>query len=217
MKIKWLCVLGFLLLIINSFSQIRILNQSLIYPDSAVLYVGVDNWLKIEGTDSSKQYFVHSSYGNLKESSFRNFNTFYLYGNKYNYRDTIVVYNSKMQKLAEQIFRVDFISDPITVLDSIPVGFITKNQLMKAQRLYVEIPNCLLRSMYDILSFSVIFNCKKCDDFPVISNAGSFMSPQFFKVIPYLTFGDKVIFEEIKVKGSSAMTRKLPAIAYTIK
>lgn len=201
----------------NLFSQIRILNQSLIFPDSAVLYVGVDNRLKIEGTDSSKQYYVHSSYGNLKEIAFRNFNTFYLYGNKYNYRDTIIVYNSKMQKLAEQIFRVDFINNPVTVLDSIPVGLITKNQLLKAQRLYVIIPNCLLRSMFDILSFNVTFDCKKCDGFSVISNTGSFLSPQFYKAIPYLTFGDKVIFEEIKVKGVDGLSRKLPSITYTIK
>jgi|JI6StandDraft_1071083.scaffolds.fasta_scaffold41681_3 hypothetical protein len=53
--------------------------------------------------------------------------------------------------------------------------------------------------------------------FSVISNSGSFMSAQFFRVLPYLTFGDKVIFEEIKVKGVDGLSRKLPSITYTIK
>ena len=127
------------------------------------------------------------------------------------------VYISKNKKLKRKIVKFYFINNPVTVLDSIPVGLITKNQLLKAQRLYVIIPNCLLRSMYDILSFNVTFDCKKCDGFSVISNSGSFMSAQFFRVLPYLTFGDKVIFEEIKVKGVDGLSRKLPSITYTIK
>jgi hypothetical protein len=216
MKIKWLCTFWFLLLILNSFSQIRILNQSLIYPDSAVLYVCVDNRLVIEGLDSTKQYAIKLTNGSVSKNEFSKFNEYILQVGIFNSLDTIsVAYKNKT--LFSKIFRIEKIGEQIAMLDSFQIKIISKAELKKCKSLRVCIPNCIsiANQRMTVFSYQIYFDCKTCDEIPVLENKNGELNKNIYKYIDYLKSGDKIYFENIKYSPSGCF-RKID-IAYTIK
>lgn len=201
------------MLIENGFSQVKILNQSLIYPDSAVLYVGVGNKIIIIGPDTTKQFEVISSSGTLQSNKRNEYDARV---SKPNSLDTIfVLYKKKI--IASKIFRVDLIGEPIAMLDSIKTRIVTKAELKKCKELKVNIPNCIsiINERITVFKYQIYFDCKTCDEIPVLENSNGILNKNFYKYIDYLKSGDKIYFENIKYSPSGCF--KKIDISYTIK
>ena len=212
-------LLGLLLIPIlqNTVSSVKIVNESLLYPDSAILYANVYNWIKIEGLDSTREYFISSTFGDIVQSPFKEFNNFYLKDSSDHHYDTIVVFNDKMLPVFSKSFTIQTFSKPVIKLDSLETGTVSKAILKKAELLNVSIPGCNFKDPCSIQSYQIYIQCKKCKEVPYLYNQGATLQDKFYSYIPLLKAGDKIIFQSIKIRDAKSSILRIPALTYVIK
>lgn len=214
---SYLFVLLFLPIVGKINPSIKIINTNLIQPDSAILYAGADNIIRIDGLDSTKEYFISSTFGDLSEEAFLTFNKFYLNGNNLHRFDTISVFDNKQKLLFSKIFRVEKLKMPIVQLDNLKAGVISKDSLQIAEFLKIEIPNSVIKQPFYVQSFQIYIQCKKCTTVPYLYNEGAYLQEDFYNYLPFLKSGDKLIIQSVKVKLFDKTTRKLSSVTYVIK
>ena len=192
--------------------QLKIVNESITSKDSAVVYIGIKNILKVEGAQDISKWKVTAT---SAEISIVN-NTIMLEESRVGY-DTLRIYNNK-KLLSTNVFRVDKINNPVALLAYTFDTVISLNRILANPYLTVKIPG----SLYDFQAGVISFQCSLMKaqsnrylftDFISGNKLTSDMLSNIRKLFP----GDKIIFDEIHAVSSGGDTRKLPRVTITIK
>jgi gliding motility-associated protein GldM len=130
----------------------------------------------------------------------------------------IISVSATIDKVVKQIgsteFRVKLVPNPVATIGNKSKGSITKNELMVEQGIFAEIPDFDFEMKFQVLSFIVSttkggFNVEK-------STTGARFSQEQRDLFNGLTRGNRLIVDEIVVKGEDGITRTLPSITFKI-
>lgn len=209
---KQLIVCSLLFFHFSGICQLKLYNESLTSKDSAVVYIGITNHLKIDGQqDLSKFKFTSTN----SEITIDN-NSISLQSGRRGL-DTIRIYSNK-KLVSTNIFRVDRINNPVAQLAFTLDSVISLNRILANPYLTVKIPNCLYEIKYNIFSFQCSLQKAGRSNFTYMGFVnGNKLTDDILKLIQKLLPGDKIVFDEIKVACGSGDTRKLPRLIITIK
>ena len=94
-------------------------------------------------------------------------------------------------------------------------GLIDKKELIDAKKLLVKFPNS--DKPYQVISFSMTRTGKDKDPVDISSNKGDAFTDDMMDVLRKATAGDKIYFENIKVKNAEGAQISIPALAFVVK
>ena len=192
--------------------QLKIVNESITSKDSAVVYIGIKNILKVEGVQDISKWKVTATSAEISIAN----NTILLEESHVGF-DTLRIYNNK-KLLSTNVFRVDRINYPVAQLAFTFDTIINLNRILANPYLSVKIPGCLYDFQAYISSFQCSLQKRNSNNYFFTDNAnGNALTGDILKNIKKLLSGDKIILDEIKVACASGDTRKLPPVTITIK
>lgn len=204
-----LCMIPHLLM-----AQIRIQNISLKHSDSALLYVGVANIIKVSGIDNKDKFELTSSIGELSTIDLDQYQLKVTSAVK---TDTLNVFqNGKL--LFSKVYEVKLLSEPSVKLGNILSNYASIVEIEKNKNLSVLLPNWEYKAAFNVVNFRLTIQ----NHFgKIVSNdeinMGNSISKNQLKIIKQLEIGSKLIFENIKVIGPDKIERLFPSITITIK
>lgn len=176
-------------------AQLRLLNNSLSTPDSAVLYIGINNRISINGLPTVASVSLRN--GEMAvvadKDGFFNIAT----SQKGNLPVAVYVGN---QKKHEVLFSVRRIPDPVVVLGRWRNAAINKDSLLGYHRLEVVLPDCLARYKDNVLSFDVQINNGGTDS-PVHHVKGDSLPGELLAMVRQLQAGGQLVFSNIVCQG----------------
>lgn len=195
-------------------AQTRIENISLKHKDSALLYVGVPNIIKISGIENINDIELKSTRGELSPAENGQYK---LFVNSVNYPDTLSIYQNG-ELLTSKIFNVKLLSEPIIKLGTIPSNYATIDEIKRNNKLQVHLPNWEYKAEFKVVNFRLTIQnhfgkIVSSDEI----NFGNAISTDQLKVVKKLEQSSKLIFENIKVVGSDKIERQFPTCIITVK
>ena len=212
MKKILLHCLFFLPLLVEA--QTRIENISLKHADSALLYVGVPNIIKISGIEHLNNIELKSTRGEL--SPLEN-GQYKLFLNSVSYPDTLIIYQNE-KIVTSKIFNIKLLAEPTIKLGTIPSNYATIDEIKRNNKLQVQLPNWEYKAEFKVVNFrlSIQNHFGKIVSSDEI-NIGNAISADQLKVIKKLEQSSKLIFENIKVVGTDNIERLFPTCIIIIK
>lgn len=195
------------------FAQVDIRNISLSKSDLNLLYVGVDNEIKVRGIEFDSSYILTSSSGKVAKG----------YNNEILVRvdrkgiDTLRIhFDNKLIFL--KVFEKRNIFDPIAHLGSIIDTVTTVDEILENPILFAKIPDCYYEIRCKVNSYIPMFIKNPSDTIKtfkrVIDNE---LNKEAIEIIKKLKPGDKIVFNEIIVQCHSSVNRVLSPLTFTIK
>lgn len=179
-----------------------------------VLYKGLANPVSISVPGiSSRDIQVTMKNGRIERTG----DTFLAYPETIGEKAIISV-SATIDKVVKQIgsteFRVKLVPNPVATIGNKSKGFISKNELMVEQGVFAEIPDFDFEMKFQVLSFIVSttkggFNVEK-------STTGARFSQEQRDLFNGLARGNRLIVDDIKVKGEDGVVRDLPSITFKI-
>jgi len=214
--IKWITTY-LLLLPLTTFSQVDISNSSLKYPQINILYIGVENIIKVSGVDKDSNLKLISSKGEVRKSIwYDSLNTF-LVRVHYTGTDTLRLYQDQ-NLLLTRIYAVEKVNPIIAQLGDILDTTATKQEILKAPILNVVIPNCYLDHQFQIISFQISFLKAYGDTIKTLyTTNGNHLIKKQINLIKKLMPGNKIAFAYITATCPSCQNIRLKPITITIK
>ncbi len=176
-----------------------------------VLYIGVDNPMSIavSGYDSDQLRIAVDQGKVIGENG--------KYIIKPAQPGTLKVFVYADEELvSETHFRVKTVPDPVAKLAGKKGGEISKEELLKAGKVYVEMENFDFDLSWEIVSF--VMSATVPGSYTVreeISQSGTFSESQI-ELINSLIENQKLMIEEIEARGPDGATRKLGSLVFTI-
>ncbi len=192
--------------------QLKIVNESITSKDSAVVYIGIKNILKVEGVQDISKWKVTATSAEISIDN----NTIMFWESRVGY-DTFRVYNNK-KLISTNVFRIDKLNNPVAQLAYTFDTIISLNRILANPYLSVKIPG----SLYDFHAGVISFQCSLMKahsksylftDFTSGNKLTNDMLINIRKLLP----GDKIILDEIKAVSAGGDTRKLPPVTITLK
>jgi GldM C-terminal domain len=191
MKTKWLGLSLLLLVPTALAAQVQLRNLSLSSPDSAVLYIGINNQLTVAGFKHLQNITLHYHDNIVSPNKDGLFHVAVVTkGNM-----PIAVFQGH-RKVKEISFAVRQITDPVVVLGNWQDNNIPKDSLLLNRRLRIIFPDCLIDYRDEVLYF----------DFQIITGnqsgtvhhiKGNRMPDELLPQLAKLQTGDKLIFTNI--------------------
>lgn len=217
MKSFILFIVFFQSLVLNAFAQIEMRNESLILPEEAILYLGVEQFIQLkglEGTERVELVCENSKEVNIKDEGNLRFKvTPKISGN------CILNILKNGAILYNKIYVVKPLEDFKIRCGDIRDSIATKGELLEAQQLNIYFPSSLFSVPKDlrIASFSMsILKAKtkvvhrKMDSFH--KNLTSEMKSELQDVEP----GDKIFFDRIILGCIDGADRKMPGFVIEV-
>ncbi len=133
------------------FAQVGMKNMSLKHPDSALLYIGVQNYIEISGLDNYTNLELKSSSGTVYPSED---GKFYLMVRRQG-ADTVMLFQNR-KLIFTKIYKIKFIADPKTQLGYVTEKTATVSQILQNTKLYVVLPGSDYKHPFHIQSFELI-------------------------------------------------------------
>jgi hypothetical protein len=193
--------------------QLRIINPRLFNPDSAYLYIGVPNTLKITGAGKGSSMQLKGDGVTIQKGYVENEFTVLAPSAG---TSTIKIYkNGKC--IHTKIYQVSRIPDPVVSLGKNTSRLLTVTEILADPSLYLVLPGCHLDARFSIISFSALFIRTGTDNVMSEASDGNRMSAGQLNVVKTLVPGDKIIFDDIKVQGPDSRTRTVPAVTIVIR
>ena len=209
---KQLILFSLIFIHITGKCQLKVYNESITNKDSAVVYIGITNYLKIDGQQDLSKLKVTST--NSEIAIVDNYISLQPFSRGV---DTIRVYSDK-KLLSSTTFRIERINNPVAQLAFTLDSVISLNRILANPYLTVKIPNCLYEIKYNISSFQCSLQKAGRSNFNYMDFVnGNKLTDDILKLIQKFLPGDKIVFDEIKVACGSGDTRKLPRLIITIK
>lgn len=195
-------------------AQTRIENTSLKHKDSALLYVGVPNIIKISGIENINNIELKSTRGELSPAENGKYK---LFVNSVNYPDTLSIYQNG-EFVTSKIFNVKLLSEPIIKLGTIPSNYATIDEIKRNNKLQVHLHNWEYKAEFKVVNFRLTIQnhfgkIVSSDEI----NFGNAISADQLNVVKKLEQSSKLIFENIKVVGSDKIERQFPTCIITVK
>ncbi len=180
-----------------------------------VLYIGVDNPIKI----AASGYDASDLTASVDNGTITGKNGEYVIRPK-EQGSAIVTVSSNGKVIQRTTFRVKVVPDPVASIQSgkdfLTNGHVSKKELLDSKGIKVIMRNFDFDLDFEVVSFVV--SAQKTDSFTVyeeISKTGDF-SPQQKELIKSLIKNQKVMIEEITVKGPDGIKRKLNPMVFLI-
>ncbi len=188
----------------NTFAHISIQILSNKVPDSNVLYRGVENIIKISGTDQNSEIVSRQS----RIKSRDRFNEFRLIPMKSG-SDTLEIFRNK-KRIFSQIFRVDSLPPMRASLGNLRDIVVSKALILANGIVKLYLPGLLLKFDVYISSFSTIFQLKSGESSPTLISSRNRFSEEQIKTIQGLKSGDRIVFSEIRCSSPGSTLRTIP-------
>lgn len=196
------------------FGQINIQNISLKHPDSSILYIGEQNYIKISGLDQKDKIEISSSTGSINVSDD---GLISIKVTKANISDTLVLYQNK-KAIFKKVFVVRTLPKAIAQLGYVNKEITTVNQILLNTKLYVVLPKCDFKHSLSIMGFELSLfkpNNTLKELFEYISEGE--LNLKQIEAIKKLKSGDILLFDNIKATCPDCAVLSLDPIKITIK
>lgn len=178
-------------------AQVKIQNVSLFNPTLNILYVGIDNKLKITGLKDVSRTMITVN----NKSFYPSKSNIFLLGMSTKGKSVLRAYD-RNKIIFKKEFLIDIIPEPKISLAGFSNTSLSIPQILKYNYLKSELPNCKLKINFPIVSFNMIIISKNQDTINISNKIYSKIIPlQQERIIEKLKSGDKLIFEEIRVNG----------------
>jgi GldM C-terminal domain len=208
-----LCKLIFFLLVANAANaQVQLLNTSLIKPDSAILFLGVENKLSLIGIKWNSSINCTSS-----KCAIDTFTGFIIAKPHLIGLDTLRIFDAK-SKVFEKVFRIDTLPNPTMLIAGSADTVLYKEAFAAVPNIAIVYANCLFKSKARVTEFEMTI-VKKDTSIYRIYTRGYFFSEEALSKIELLKRGDKIVFDNIifaSGQGSNCPST-WPARTITIK
>lgn len=196
---------------LNSFSQAAIKNMQLVNSDTNLLYVGVENILKVTGVNNA---LVTMTAANCEIKRINNceFNL----KSKIIGSDTINIYKDG-KLLLKKRYELKAITNPFIQVSTFASHEGSTREILLNPNLTVIRPYILLAYDLSVIRFSGYFLRQNGDVINAFSNESNHFSIQQLSTIANLKAGDKILFEKIIIKVNGDSTKHLQQFTFTIK
>ncbi len=209
---KQLILFSLIFLHFTGICQLKLYNVNLTCKDSAVVYIGITNHLKIDGQQDLRKFKVTSTNSEIS-----------IVDNNISLRtdrigmDTIKVYsNNKL--VSTNIYRVEKMSYPKTQLAFTEDTIITQHKILSNPVLSVINPNTLLNLNIRVIGFQCSIQKANGGQFIYSDEVhGNRLTNSILKLVQTLSTGDKLVFDDIKAIANENDLRKLPTFTITIR
>lgn len=193
-----------ILLPVSLFSQVEILNNSLINPKARIVYIGVDNNLSLSGMDISKVE-IYTTNGFLANGTSPG--TWILKCSKKSADTLTLKKNGKI--IYKQVMDVKSVPFPEIRLGS-SKGITSKSKIAADPQLRVILPDCLLKVNLAVIQFDV-----DIDEEGIIS--GYRLTKNQLSLISQMKSGSKLTFTQLKAQGPENIALSFPDLIITVK
>lgn len=208
-----LIIITLTLINMTAIAQTNIQNVSLTNPDSNILYIGVDNIIKVVGLDTDTTIKLVSTTGKISKWSGK-----FILRHTFAKSDTLWVYSSNNKILSSKVYDIKVIGNPVARLGHITDTITTVQEILTDTKINVVIPDCYYDHHFRVISFSVSVTNNIGDQILKQENILNNQLPdKFSKKINKLKSGDRIILSEITATCPDCALRRLNDITLTIK
>jgi hypothetical protein len=179
-------------------AQLRVYNTALSHPDTAILFVGISNFLQVEGLGSWADCVVlaDGASGTVdavhKQIHIRCADTGYCQISITRNRKTVFSRRYRVQKIP-----------PLKPVLGVLTDTIMKTQfIIGAPTLRMYRPDCVLKEQAAVLAYSVEIRNAQGGVLLFASAGGNILTEEMRRVISRLQPGSKIIFGQIKYRGA---------------
>ena len=198
-------------------AQISIINRSLIDSTQNILYIGVDNILKISGKqyDPVKQHTVIMGGGGTLQKKEKGVYTLRVEEETDNCQIWVTEKNKPVFK---QNYRCRIIEgNPIARLGGVRDSFATIEQIVTSPSLIVEIPGTFYKQQCKVISFALSMDCQIFEDMWHEEITGHIIPEGAISRIRKVRKGSGIFFDNIYAVSTDGRRRKLKPFMITIK
>jgi len=214
----------FILLIPNStFSQVNVINRSLIDSSLNIAYVGIENAIELTGLNKIKDSILFSTTNGIITNLGQN--RFTLKPSKIG--ECTVNFQTKKQKIAIKTFRVDTLGEMVVrlagVRDSNATGtsdsYATIQQIVSSPFLVIEVPETFYKHKCQVTSFLLSMDGTGFEDANVQVEISGYIIPERIvdMIKRKLRKGNVIAFENIYGVCADGRRRKLKSFTIMIK
>lgn len=195
----------------NSIGQVSIKATKLTDIDAKILYIGVDNVLKVEGINNLPVQLI-SRKSTVKSISD---NEFILHVSSLGMDTISVLKNGK--EVFNTFFEVSYITNPVARIGKLNANVATVAEILSDPSLNVFLPNCYYFNPFTVSRFSGIFIPRNGSSVTTFNSpTNKFLNDQI-NIIKTLKPGDKIYFEIIVVDGPNSTRKMLPALTVNVQ
>lgn len=195
----------------SSIGQVNIKAIKLTNIDANVLYIGVDNVLKVEGFDNLPVKLV-SQKGAVKQI---NGNEFIVHVSSLG-ADTLTVFKNG-KEIFYKPFEISRIVDPVVRIGKSISDVATVAEILSDPGLNVFLPNCYYINPFKVSGFSGSFITRNGRSIQTFNSATNKFLKEQLNIIKTLKSGDKILFDQILVIGLDSNRRMLPNLSVSIQ
>jgi hypothetical protein len=171
--------------------QVVLKNSSLTSPDSALLYIYVDNILEITGVKYDNTIKVSSTNSELKKINGKITLIPKLEGN-----DTVRLYKGK-NKLIEKVFKVAHFETPIVQIAATKDSILYPDKILNTPFVSIIIPHSIYKCRTTVYGYTLEIKAKRSEP-KFFSCSSSEIPKDALHVIKALKAGDELLFTGIK-------------------
>ncbi len=208
---KYIFILLSLFFTAVSQGQIDIINQSLTDSSLNYLYIGVDNRIKVKGSNSEYKLVITGG-GGIHSKSGKNE---YLVRVNTPTKLCSLFLLKGTQHIFQKSFEVRTLSSPIATLGGFNDTTAKTNILLGNPYISMLMPGCYFRMNYRVTAFQAIMI--QHSDSTATTGDGNMLSQEQVELIKTLRTGDKIYFDDIRVISPDGRTGKLPSFRITIE
>jgi len=188
-------------------AQVDIINQNLVDDAPDILYFGTDNHLVVSGHNGRNiKLTVDGGSVSVRDEGF---NVKVIKPGSV----SVEVYNGN-QEIIKQKFSVHRVSNPVVHLGSIKDSKASVTEILKNAFLVIRLPGCYYKHDLKVISFDLVISNRVV--IKVIKGKGYIFNHDMKEAIQKLKPGNKLFFENIRVRGSDSITRIMPILEIKI-
>jgi GldM C-terminal domain len=186
-----LCTLIFFFLVANAaHAQVQLVNASLTKPDSAILFLGVENKLLLSGIKWNSSINCTSS-----KCAIDTYTGHIIAKPDLTGLDTLRIFDAK-SKVFEKVFRIDTLPNPTMLIAGSADTFLYKEAFAGVPNIAIVYTNCLFKSKARVTEFEMTI-VKKDKSIYRIYTRGYLFCEEALSKMQLLKRGDKIFFDSI--------------------
>jgi hypothetical protein len=202
------------------FSQVNIVNLSLIDSSLNIAYLGIENSIELIGYKGSNKLSYTTTNGTLTDQG----------QNRYVLRpakegECVISFNYNGKKIVSKIFKVESFPDPVmrfggkydsTAKDGF-TRYVTYGNLISDPVLRIEMPNCYFKEPWKISSYRITLEGRGYDGaVEIIVSSSNPTSEQIQQIRNYRNL-EFLTIDDIRVNGPDGRSRKLVSMIINVK
>jgi hypothetical protein len=193
------------------FSQIKITNESLVYPEKRILYLGVVNSIEVNDADSLELTIVDSGKDTVQSSG----TTFFYKPKREDEFDTLtLLYKGKVIDTA--IFKVKVLNKAQVFLGDTRDTTVSKDYILSNPGLRISFYPSILECWMYINQYDASLIKKNGDEIP-LTGVGSKFSNENLKILEEAEHGDELFIKYITfISPASSLQRRAVHLKMTI-